>query len=119
MEKQNTQIINQVINYLEGLEEERFVKTWNAYCNCSIGIAEAKREKQYIKAKDDLNYKKVYDYNDAMFALAQDICIYFHKSYEWRTHNGKPLLDPNLRALTSGYKSLSCDEFLGFITAQI
>ena len=119
MENSNIKIINEVTNYLEGLEDVAFAKVWNVYCNCSIGIAEAKREHQYIKTREDLYHKKDYDYNDAMFALAQDICIYFHKNYEWRTLNGKPLLDSSLRQLTSGYKPISCDEFLGLMTAQI
>ena len=67
MEKTNIEITNEVINYLEGLDDDHFAETWNSYCNCSIGIAEAKREKQYIKRREDLHYKKGYDYDDAMY----------------------------------------------------
>ena len=115
----NKKAINTMIKKLETLEDDHFAKVWNTYCSNSIGIAEAKREKQYIKKREDLNYKKGYDYSDAMYSLAQDICIYFHKTYESRTYEGGPLLDSSYKEIASLYKDISADEFLEILAAKI
>ena len=119
MEKSNSIIIKNVIKELEKLPDDQFAKVWNVYCSNSIGIADAKREKQYIKNREELHHKNGYDYSDAMFALAQDICIYYKKTYKPRVYNGKPLLDSLFGDLTIGFRDISSDEFLNFFISQI
>lgn len=85
----NKVIVKKVIDEIEKLCEENFCKLWNVYCNNSIGIKASHDEGLHILKKVDLRNMNGFTYDEAMFSMAEDVCIYYTKTYKGKTYTDK------------------------------
>ena len=111
----NKEIVKQVIKEVEKLEEDRFVALWNIYSKSSLGIREAKNEGQLIDRKKELHYMDGYSYDDCLWALGQDICIWYRGLYAKKKFKGEPILPPVFKELVDSYKDIDPDEELSAV----
>ena len=115
----NKKIIKAVIAELEKIEDDRFVKLWNIYSKSSLGIRDAKKEGQLIDRKKELHYMDGYSYEDCLYALAQDICIWYGGLYKKKKYQDGPILPASIVNLVAEYKDDDPDEILSSVFASV